>query len=242
MVKRMNGLLGGGWLAARKTQQDSQTQPVANTWEYALYLSARRSARLAWFLAALSVTCTILSLTALVLLVPLKSYEPWVVEVDKTTGYMEIVRAADPALGTQDERIKWYMVVQTIFAHETYDATDFPLNYRKVSLFLSPPLFERYQRYYDERNPESPINLYGHDGFIRVQIRSISFPTPLTAMVRFATTLEFRGRTSSAYWVSHMEFAFRPLKLSLTDQQYNPFGFQVLRYRRDQEVEVQVDS
>ena len=66
-------------------------------WEQEIVKKAKRSRSLAWFVTLIFGAITLLSLTALVMLVPLKSFEPYIVEVDKNTGYME-VKAGLPGL------------------------------------------------------------------------------------------------------------------------------------------------
>ncbi|WP_292627858.1 VirB8/TrbF family protein, partial [Mesorhizobium sp.] len=50
-------------------------------WENEIVKKAKRSRTLAWFVTTLFGATTVLALAALVLLVPLKSFEPYIVEV-----------------------------------------------------------------------------------------------------------------------------------------------------------------
>ncbi|MBR7560253.1 hypothetical protein KC218_27265, partial [Mycobacterium tuberculosis] len=62
-----------------------------------------------------------LTLTCLALLLPLKSFEPYVIEVDKTTGFMEIKQPLADGDLTQNEAIARMYVVRYLKARETYD-------------------------------------------------------------------------------------------------------------------------
>ncbi|HMN71555.1 MAG TPA: VirB8/TrbF family protein, partial [Rhodoblastus sp.] len=55
----------------------------------------RRSRAGAWGVAAAALTLAVLALAALVMLLPLKTFEPYMIVVDKTTGFTEIARALD---------------------------------------------------------------------------------------------------------------------------------------------------
>ena len=59
-------------------------------WEQEIVKKAKRSRALAWFVTMIFAGITLLSLLALVMLVPLKTFEPYIVEVDKNTGYVEV--------------------------------------------------------------------------------------------------------------------------------------------------------
>ena len=69
-------------------------------WEREIVKKAKRSRTLAWLVTTIFGAITLLALTALVMLVPLKSFEPYIVEVDKlgtavTAGYPQQIEYAD---------------------------------------------------------------------------------------------------------------------------------------------------
>ena len=66
------------------------------SWDRELYGSLQRSRRLAWLLAGGASVVAVLALLTLVAVVPLKEWAPYVVTVDRTTGYMEATRALRP--------------------------------------------------------------------------------------------------------------------------------------------------
>ena len=59
-------------------------------WEQEIIKRAKRSARIAWFFVLVFAGVAMLSLMAIVLMLPLESFEPYVVTVDSTTGYLEV--------------------------------------------------------------------------------------------------------------------------------------------------------
>ena len=64
----------------------------ARTWEHDIARRNRNSRAIAWVIASFMTILAVTSLLALVLLVPLKSYEPYMVVVDKATGFVEVKR------------------------------------------------------------------------------------------------------------------------------------------------------
>ncbi len=103
------------------------------SWEIELYRKERRSRKLAWMIAGISGGIALASVTALNLLIPLKQFEPYVVTVDKTTGFMEIARALRPGDLAQDEAVTTANVVRYLRARETYNPRQL-----KDILFVKP--------------------------------------------------------------------------------------------------------
>lgn len=80
-------------------------------WENDVIRTVKRSRLTAWLVAVISFALACLTLTCLALLLPLKSFEPYVIEVDKTTGFMEIKQPLADGDLTQNEAIARMYVV-----------------------------------------------------------------------------------------------------------------------------------
>jgi type IV secretion system protein VirB8 len=93
-----------------------------DVWEQEIIKRAKRSARVAWFFALIFAGLATLSLAAVVLMVPLKSFEPYVVTVDRTTGYIEVQSGLTrPANLTEQRAVTQANVVRYIRNREGYD-------------------------------------------------------------------------------------------------------------------------
>ena len=73
------------------------------TWERDIARRNRNSRALAWIVAAVMTVVAVGALGTVALLVPLKTYEPYMVVVDKTTGFVEVKRPMAEGPLTQDE-------------------------------------------------------------------------------------------------------------------------------------------
>ncbi|MCT4475474.1 VirB8/TrbF family protein [Bosea spartocytisi] len=91
------------------------------SWEQDIARRNRNSRALAWIVATIMSVVAIVALGALALMVPLKTYEPYMVVVDKTTGFVEVKRPMAEGALTQDEAVTMFSVVRYIKARETYD-------------------------------------------------------------------------------------------------------------------------
>jgi len=205
------------------------------TWEYETYLKLRRSAGLAWGAVAVSCTFTFLSLLALVLLVPLKEWAPYVITHDPSAGLIEVTQGLLPGDLTEDEAVTEANLVKCINAIETFDATDYRENVEYASQCLTGDDRARYRaQFADHEN--SHQNKYGHHTTVKVEIKSVSLLTDTTAHVRFQTRTRSGDRERVDHWLSAITFSYRQKPTVLSDRFENPLGFQIERYRRDQEI------
>ena len=88
------------------------------TWERDIARRNRNSRALAWIVAAVMSVVAVGALGTLALLVPLKTYEPYMVVVDKTTGFVEVTRPMAEGSLSQDEAVTTFNVVRYIKARK----------------------------------------------------------------------------------------------------------------------------
>ncbi len=127
-------------------------------------------------------------------------------------------------------------IVQCLTARETFDAQDVKENFEAVNLCMADRALDEYRQLYEKGSLQSPVRLYGYEGVVSVQIKSVQLLSPTTANVRFQTTLNMRERKTLDHWVTAIQFRYVQKPTSLADRFKNPLGFQITRYRRDQEM------
>ena len=205
------------------------------SWEIELYRKERRSRKLAWMIAGISGGIALASVTALNLLIPLKQFEPYVVTVDKTTGFMEIARALRPGDLAQDEAVTTANVVRYLRARETYNPRQLKDNYDLAQLYSTGQASTDLRREFEPSNPQSRDKVLGRDTRIDVTIKSVSFLNKTTATVRFMTETKRENTTRREHWVSVIRYRYTTAPLKNEYRFDNPLGFQIVEYRRDQE-------
>ena len=178
----------------------------------------------------------LLALAGLLLLLPLKEFAPYVVTVDKNTGWLEVSRGLHQGNLTQNEAITIAQIVRCVVARESFDATDYPTLFHEVGLCMTDRALDGYRRQHNQSNENSPPALYGYDGIIRVEIGSVNLLTETTAIVSFRTVLEFENRSVVNHWRSAMTFGYSDKEFSMRDRFVNPLGFQISSYRRDPDL------
>jgi type IV secretion system protein VirB8 len=208
-------------------------------WENDVIRHVKRSRTIAWIIAAASAAIAGMAMACLVLLLPLKSFEPYVVEVDKTTGFPEIKQPLAAGDLTQNEAITRMNVVRFLKARETYDpnsAGSVKENFELAQLLSTGDASRDLQHLYGPSNPENPVTRFGRDTKIVLNLKSIQIPNATTAIVRFSTRRVGQDAGPDEHWVSLMHFRYSKAPMPNEWRFDNPLGFQVVDYRRDQET------
>lgn len=206
------------------------------TWEYDVARRNRNSRALAWIVAGVMTIVAVASLGTLALLVPLKTYEPYMVVVDRTTGFVEVKRPMAEGPLTQDEAVTTFNVVRYIKARETYDPRALKDNFDLAQLLATGDAARELTEIYSPANPQNPVKIYGSNTEVSVSVKSVTFPNNRTALVRFSTDEKTATSITTRNWVSLVRFRYTSAPMRNEYRFDNPLGFQVLEYRRDQET------
>jgi type IV secretion system protein VirB8 len=206
-------------------------------WEQEIIKRAKRSARIAWFSALVFAGVAMLSLMAIVLMLPLKSFEPYVVTVDSTTGFIEVKSGLTrPANLTEQQAVTQANVVRYIRNREGYDPYAIEESFGIAALLSTGDAARELQALYSAANPQNPAKVYGRLKSVVVDIKSVTFPNASTAIVRFSTTERSDTESIVRHWISVVRFRYTDTPIRNEWRFENPLGFQVYAYRRDQET------
>ncbi|RUX44977.1 type VI secretion protein [Mesorhizobium sp. M4A.F.Ca.ET.050.02.1.1] len=214
---------------------DQRYYKAGATWEDDTHRSLRRSRTLAWLVSGVASVVAGLSLLTLVLILPLKQFEPYVIEVDKTTGYLEVARALKPGDLSQNEAVTAANLVRYIRARETYDSREIKQNYDLAQLYSTGTASRDLTWAYTPSNAQSLDKIYGRNVTISVDVKSVSLLNSTTASVRFSTTTRRENSSTTDNWVAVVKFRYTTTPIKNEWRFDNPLGFQVIEYRRDQE-------
>lgn len=209
-------------------------------WEQEIIKRAKRSSRVAWFFAMVFAGIAVLSLFAVVLMLPLKSFEPYVVEVDRTTGYIEVKSGLTrPANLTEQQAITQANVVRYIRNREGYDPFAIQEHFGIAALLSTGVAARELQALFSAANAQNPAKVYGKLKRVLVDIKSVTFPNASTAIVRFSTNEKSDTDSIVRHWISVVRFRYTDTPVKNEWRFENPLGFQVYSYRRDQETVTQ---
>jgi type IV secretion system protein VirB8 len=206
-------------------------------WEADVIRQAKRSSRLAWFVALVFAGLAAFSLAAVVVMLPLKSFEPYVVIVDKATGHLEVKSGLTrPANLTEQEAITQANVVRYVRNREGYDPFAIEERFAIAALLSTGQAARDLQAEFSSANPANPARIYGKRKHILVDVKSVTFPNSSTAIVRFSTTEKSETDAIVRHWISVVRFRYTDTPARNEWRFENPLGFQVYSYRRDQET------
>ncbi len=225
-------------MGAVKAEDREKYYEASRTWEYDRMRAAIQSKRLAWGVAAGACTLAVASVAAVAMLSPLKTVEPYVIRVDKSSGETQVVTALrGPQPRTYEDAVNRYFISQYVRLREGWLNDAARENAYTVMLTSDQAESARYLNSVQANNRNAPSNIYGDKGFVSISIRTISFLSPTVAQVRFTKIITFGQNTPVAQnWNAIMTFRYTTAPEHEKDRIINPLGFQVVNYRSDPEA------
>jgi type IV secretion system protein VirB8 len=197
------------------------------------------SERRAWLVASVAVLGLFAALAALAGLTPLKTVEPFVIRVDKHSGYADVVTRLSDQRVSFDEAMDKYWLAQYVEAREEYSDKLFGAFYDRVGLMSTPDVGQAYFEKVRLENPKSPVKVYGTYGSVEVEVSTTAFLSRGVASVRFVRRERPRGAEGDervSRWLATVTYTYGNPPLTEKERQINPLGFTVSDYRVDSEV------
>lgn len=214
----------------------------AASWDQDRILALQKSKRTAWIIAASAASlCMVLAL-GLVLLIPLKTVEPFMVRVDSSSGIVDQVVKLKDARESYDEVMTKFFLRRVVTLRETYTRGQLQSNYDQSVLFTAPSARPQLKADFSFDNPNGPYKRYGELGTAAIQIVNVSFVAKNIAQVRYQRTERKSGAEVQTRWVATVEFRYVSQPASEEARAVNPLGFQVTNYRNDPEAVVEVNK
>lgn len=216
----------------------------AQSWSADVVASLRRSKKRAWALAAVTTATSLVAVTAVALLTPLKTAVPYVIELERSTGYVQAARLAEPGTLSENEAVRQSSLYHYVLAREGVDAADIVANYEKTLAWSADGARAGYLALWDKSNPDGLAGRYPVGTVVSVSVKGISPLTASTALVRFSTTRGMPGGRGAVteHWQSIVGYRFADRPLAQDERFINPLGFQVTSYRRDPDAPPELAS
>ena len=201
-------------------------------------------------LALVALITALVAVLAVTRLAPLKSVEPYLIEIDEKTGITQKVEPVSRNDYAANEAVDRYFISTYVQARESYNFSTMRVNFNTVRVMSAPDVFHSFRRASDPSLETSLAGVLGTTGMRTVRFRSISYiqnppvprastePTPAKiAQVRIVTTDAKPNATDvEQYWVVTMTFQYANLNLNEAEQLVNPLGFSVSSYQIQREL------
>lgn len=213
-------------------------EQIAYTFEDEVFFQLRSQRNRWMIIALLALTMAVVSMSAVVALLPLKEVKPFVVMVDKTTGEAEKVVQVRPVSLGEQEAVRQAELVSYVTDRETYDVADNQERIPDVLTRSRDQARSSLVALWTKGTENYPPDIYTSRSRLLVKIVSITLLNDNTAQVRFRKTLETEGeRAVERDFVATVGFNFEPrVERNLEAVWKNPLGFVVTNYRIDAET------
>jgi type IV secretion system protein VirB8 len=221
---------------ASATGEGGRYYREGGTWEEDRTLWKNSSLSIAWIIAAVMTVIALGAIVSLVSLAPLKTFEPYMIVVDKSSGFVEVKRPMAEGALSQDEAVTMFNVVRYVKARETYDPKALKDNFDLAQLLSTGDAARDITDIFSPANPKNPVKLLGATTEVAVSVKSVTFPNQRTALVRFGTDEKSASNIVHRDWVALVRFRYSGSPMSNQMRFDNPLGFQTTEYRRDQET------
>ncbi|TLD80361.1 VirB8 family type IV secretion system protein [Helicobacter trogontum] len=212
----------------------------ALSYEASMRYMIEQSNKRAWLIAFIGIALSFLSVIALVLLVPLKTVQPYVIRVDNTTGMVDIITALKKEDITGNEALDKYFISEYVKKREGYYYDMLNSDYVTTQLLSSDKVAQEYRAIYEGENARDKI--FKNTIEVKANILSITLGESAgvkTSTIRIQTTTTNQTsklKTESVKIVT-LSYDYYPNDAKESVRLANPLGFKVLTYRVDNEVQ-----
>jgi len=210
----------------------------SKNWYTDRYQSVLVQRKLLVLITLFSLACTLLAVLDIARLTPLKSVEPFVIQVDQRSGITQTVDPLTVRELTANEAVNNFFIVQYIRSRESYSTLDYGRNYNIVRIMSDKDnVYPPFVAEQDPNNPQSNTAVLGTTGIRTVKFESISYLNPQLVQVRLL--IEEKG-PNIGYIQQHkialLQFEYVKMSLTTEERYINPLGFRVKSYRVDEDV------
>lgn len=214
----------------------------AASWDADRAAQIGRSRRTAWWVATGGWSCAVASGIALMVLMPLKRVEPFVIRVDNTSGLVDVVPIY---VGSADmpEAVTRYFLDHYVTVCERFNFSTAESDYEECGAFHTPQRNQAWYAAWNKSNPLSPLNAYRDGTSVQAQVTSVSFfkrsngVTDL-AQVRYVKAKRPAGGTEEqkSYWIATVQYSFAEAAKDPKTRRWNPLGFKIIDFRSEPEA------
>jgi type IV secretion system protein VirB8 len=214
----------------------------AASWDMNRLALNERSARTAWRVASAAVAVSMAALLALVLLMPLKHVEPFVIRVDNATGIVDVVPVYAGS-ASMPEAVTRYFLDHYVTVCERFNFSTAESDYEECSAFHGAARNQAWYAAWDRSNPASPLNAHKDGSSVRVQVSSVSFFKRGNGLEDLAQVRYVKGQRASgtadeqlSHWIATVQYTYGEPSKMASLRRWNPLGFKILEFRAESEI------
>lgn len=220
-------------------RRNKKPKPELQSWYRDRYQHVLLQRKLLAFISLLALATTLVMVVIITQLIPLKTIEPYVIQVDSRSGVTQTVDPLTARDLTTNEVVNNYFLVKYLRSREGYSASDVMYQYDLVRLMSSArSVYPDFVDQASPNNPQSNIARLGAIGNREVRVKSISYISPQVAQIRFDVIEQRNSREEPRALNRIALIGFEYVKMTLTTKEryLNPLGFRVTSYQLREDV------
>jgi type IV secretion system protein VirB8 len=220
----------------------------ASEWDRDRLDALRRDVRLAWRIAVAAVMCAVAVSMALMLAMPLKQVDPFLIRVDSSTGVVDVVPVFT-GQAPMDETITRYFLTHYVSTCERFNMTTAESDYEECGAFHNAQRNQRWYALWNKSNPQSPLNLHKDGSVVESQVTAVSFfrranGVSDTAQVRYLKIerAAVGAQERVSHWIATVLYTYAAPPTDPKVRRWNPMGFRVLDLISEAEISPEGES
>lgn len=213
-------------------KQEIKEKAKLKSWYQERYDTILVQRNFLFFLLLLLVLLSIISVAVVAYTVNAKRFDPFVIQIDDTTGAAQIVNPESSNIIAGNDALAQYFIKKYVIARETYNPVDFEKEARNlVRLYSTSRIYWAYRGYL--RNEKvNPLIIYGQKNTTFLKLKSWSKLADNKFIMRFSIN-ETGGSRRTFHKIAVVEFDYIAMELTEKEKEINPVGFIVTDYRVD---------
>lgn len=214
----------------------------AVSWDADRSAALGRSARVAWRVAGAGWVCAMASSAALLVLMPLKRVDAFVVRVDRSTGIVDVVPIYTGHVPMEDA-VTRYFLSHYVSVCERFNFSTAESDYEECGSFHTAQRNQVWYALWNPTNPRSPLNVHKDGSSVRVQVESVSFFKRANGLADLAQVRYVKaerqgsdGQERLTHWIATIQYGYAQPAQDARRRRWNPLGFKVLEFTPEPEV------
>jgi type IV secretion system protein VirB8 len=212
------------------------------SWEADRTQQWRDSARIWRWAAAGGWTCALGAAAAIVVMMPLKRAEPYVIRVDSSTGIVDVVPQYD-GRAQPAQVVTRYLLTHYVSVCQRFSFAMAQSDYTECGAFHSAQRNQLWYAQWKRSNPDSPLNLYKDGTIVQATVTSVTFlkeadREPGLAQVRYLRRTQSEDDASEqvTHWIASIRYQYVQPSQDARQRILNPLGFRIVDFHAEQEA------
>lgn len=217
---------------SNKPEDERRNVVSVRNWYEERYDAAIVQRNILGILFAVAIVAVIISIMAVTKISISKKFDPFVIQIDDSTGAAKVVTPVTEDVLSRDDSLTRYFIKKYISARESYNPVDFTsLAQNTVRLLSSTQVFWEYRSYINNKDT-NPVTRYGQNNTTYITIKSWSKLEDSKYVVRFSVH-ETTGSMKVYHKIAIVQVAYVAIELTEDERDINPIGLQITGYKVD---------